>query len=148
MARLAVTKKIAAPPEQVFALATDLVTAADRFSAIESIERLTDGPFGIGTRWRETRRLMGQTATEELEVTAIDPPRSYTVESDSCGCRYVSRFECEWAGDVTTASFVIESHPTTLLARVMAPLGYLMQGAMRKMLAQDLADLRRAAEAE
>lgn len=152
MTRLVVTETIAAPPDQVFALATDLAGAADRVDGIESIELLTEGPFGVGTRWRETRQMFGKPATEEMEVAALEPGRSYTTEAASHGCRYVSGFTCKSDGEGTQASLFFEGHPTTLSARVlmivMAPLNWLMMRQVRKLLAEDLADLRRAAEAE
>ena len=145
MGPLVVSETIAAPPERVFALATDLHGAADRLSGIESIEVLTDGGFGVGTRWRETRKMMGKSATEEMWITACDPPRSYTAEAESCGCHYTSTLTFEPSGDETVVTFTFEGRPMTLLARLMAPLGTLMAGGLKKMIAEDLADLGRAA---
>lgn len=151
MTRLVVTETIAAPPDWVFALATDLAGAADRIDGIESLEVLTGGAFGVGTRWRETRQMFGKPSTEEMEVTAFEPDRYYTTEAASHGCRYVSRFMCEPIGDSTRASLFFEGHPATLGARVMvilmAPLNWLMRRQVRRLLAEDLAGLRRAAEA-
>ncbi len=151
MAPLSVTETIAAPCERVFALATDLAAAPERIAGIESVEMLSDGPFGVGTRWRESRKMMGKLATEEMWITACDPPRSYTAEAESCGCHYVSTLTFEPGGEstgqTTQATFTFEGRPTTLLARLMTPLQGLMVGSLRKMIAADLADLRRAAEA-
>ena len=36
------------------------------------IEVLTEGAFGIGTRWRETRKMFGKEGGELFEVTACD----------------------------------------------------------------------------
>ena len=40
------------------------------------IEILTPGPFGVGTRWREVRKMFGREAAETFTVTAIEPGRS------------------------------------------------------------------------
>ena len=86
MADMKLDRAIAAPPERVWAVITDLGGAADVMSGIDSVERLDDGAgFGVGTRWRETRTLFGRQATEILEVTAVDAGRSYTVEAESRG---------------------------------------------------------------
>lgn len=153
MTRLTVTETIAAPPEQVFALATDLAGAADRIGGIESLEVLSDGPFGVGTRWRETRQMFGKASSEEMIVTAFESDRAYTTEATSCGCRYVSGFACGPTADgATLASRTFEATPITMAARVMttlmAPLVGRMNRQLQAMLAADLADLRRAAEAK
>lgn len=147
MRPIVVTQRIAAPQARVFEIAADLPGAPDRIAGIESVELLTDGPFRVGTRWRESRRMMGKLATAEMEISACDPPRSYTAEAESCGCHYVSTLTFEPEGESTIATFSFEGRPTTLLARMMTPLQGLMAGSLRKMIAGDLADLRRAAEA-
>lgn len=144
---LKVTERIAASPERVFGLATDLAGAPQRVEGIDSVELLTDGPFGVGTRWRETRTMMGKSATEEMWITAFEPDRSYTAEAESCGCHYTSVLTCEPDGEGTLLTFTFDGQPLTLACRLMAPIGWLMKGQVRKMLAADLADLRRAAEA-
>ena len=41
------------------------------------------GPLGVGTRIREQRSLMGRVLDNELEVTAYDPPRRFTLKGRS-----------------------------------------------------------------
>ncbi len=144
---LTITESVAAPPERVFGLATDLAGCAERVAGIDSVEVLTDGPFAIGTRWRETRTMMGKRATEEMWITALEPGRSYTAEAESCGCHYTSVLTCEPDGEGTRLSLTFEGQPLTLTSKLLSPLGWLMKGQVRSMLAADLADLRRAAEA-
>lgn len=146
MKPIVLTERIAAPRNVVFALATDMSRAVDVYSGIEAIEPLDDEPMGIGYRWRETREIMGRQATEELEITHYDPEGSYTAESDSCGCRYTATLRCDPVGDETLTTLEVTSRPNTFLAKLMAPLGAIMAGPMKKALAQDLADLKRAAE--
>lgn len=152
---LLVTEEIAAPPEAVFALATDLVSASDRICGIESIDLLSEGPFGVGTRWRETRLMRGKRATETMWITAFEPGRSYTAEAESCGCHYTSVLTCEPTGEGeaarTVVSYRFSGQPQTFVARVMLVLMTPVSGMMTRMihqcLADDLADLRRVAEA-
>jgi hypothetical protein len=92
MANFSLTKRVEAPPETVFDVATDLEHAAEHVRGIEKIELLTPGPVGVGTRWRETRKMMGHESTETLEVTEFDRPRSYTVGCNSCGCYFETQF--------------------------------------------------------
>jgi hypothetical protein len=138
-----------APLETVFDVATDLDRAAERIRGIESVEILTPGPMGRGTRWRETRKMMGHQSTETLEVVAFDPPRSYSVGCDTCGCCMRSTFQFEPKGDATVVKLDVGMEARTLFAKLMSPLGNLMFGkTMRKCLDNDLEDIKRAAESQ
>ena len=116
--------------------------APQRISGIVSVELLTDGPMREGTRWKETRKMMGKEATETMWITRFDPPRCYVAEAESCGTHYVSTLSFEQAGGGTRVTMSFEGRPVTLLAKLLsAPMGWMMKGAVRKMIAQDLADL-------
>ncbi len=147
MASVSASTRIAAPVDSVFALFTDLENAPGRIKGIKRLEKLTPGPVGVGTRFRETRVFMGREATEEMEFTGFEPNRSYTVGCQSCGCVYSSVFRFEPDGnEATRVTMDFEGRPVTLTAKLMAPLGWLMKGTLRKCLQQDLEDLRAAAE--
>lgn len=71
-----------APPERVFAGLTDLDAARDWMEGFVRIEKRTDGPFGVGTVWRETRKMFGREATEEFDVVEVDAPRRLALHVD------------------------------------------------------------------
>ncbi len=147
MAKFSLSTHIAAPPDVVFPLLSDLQHAAENISGIEQLEILTDGPMDVGTRFRETRTMFGKQATEEMLVTAFDEPHGYTVECDSCGAHYVAAYELIpdiWG---TTVNLEVDCHATTLLAKAMTPLSLLMMGPMKKCMAADVDDIKRLAEA-
>ena len=52
------------PPDRVFAALTDLARGAEWRPGFLGIERLTEGDFGVGTEWRETRKVFGRTALD------------------------------------------------------------------------------------
>ena len=84
--RIEASRVVNAPPEAVWAIVTDLAETANVIEAIESIEVLQGpDPLAVGTRWRESRTMFGKTASEEMEVTELDPGRSYTVEAGGRG---------------------------------------------------------------
>lgn len=153
MADLSVSELIAAPTPRVYALATDLARAAEHIDGIDKIELLSEGPFGPGTKWRETRTMMGKSATEVLEITAAAAPESpadagsYTAECESCGAHYWSTFTFTPEGEGTRVTMSWRWKTVSLMARLMSPLSVLMMGSVKKMIAQDLADLKRVAEA-
>jgi uncharacterized membrane protein len=143
-----VRRHVAAPVERVWSLATDLAGAPAVMSGIDSVEVLTPGPFAVGTRWRETRTMMGRSATEEMTVTAVDPGRGYTVEAESSGVRYVSTFAFAEAADGgTDVRMSFGGTPSSAVARVLvAVTGPLARRSVAKALDRDLADLAAAAE--
>ncbi|WEL92246.1 SRPBCC family protein, partial [Tsukamurella tyrosinosolvens] len=79
--RITSTVTVAAPRTAVFAAFADIENAPARMSGIESVDFVSDVRTGLGTRGRETRRMYGRAATEEMEITAFDAPSGYTVEA-------------------------------------------------------------------
>jgi len=77
-----VTESLPGEPERVFQALTDLDGAADWMPGFVRIEKLTEGSFGVGTEWRETRKMFGREATEQFEVTAYEPPRRIGLRVD------------------------------------------------------------------
>ena len=80
--RFSSATEIAATPERVYACLTDLEGCGAWMSGLVHIERLTDGPFAAGSRWREVRRVMGREGGEVFEVIAADRPHGMTLYVD------------------------------------------------------------------
>ena len=151
MASVKVSVTIAAPVERVFEVMTDLENAPNRVSGIKSLELLTPKPVGSGTRFRETRVMFGKEATEEMEITRFDPPRSYTVEAESHGTHYTSVLTFTPRGNspqpMTDVDMTFEGRPLTTMSKVMgAVMMPFFRKACEKAMAQDLHDLKKAIE--
>jgi carbon monoxide dehydrogenase subunit G len=80
--RFEVRTTIEAEQDRVFRAITDLENASEWMEGLISIERTTQGGYGVGTAWRETRKVMGKEATEHFEVVAHDPPRHLGLRMD------------------------------------------------------------------
>ena len=131
----------------MFEVFTDIPKAAERIPGITKLEMLSEGPFRIGTRWREPRVVMKKEATEEMGVTGFDPPHSYEVEAESHGTHYDTRFEFTPDGDGTPVTWTFRGTPLTFGAKVVAVVfGPLFKGMMMKMLMADLEALREVCE--
>lgn len=146
MSNFTITKHIDVLPEIVFKVATDFASASEHIQAIDNVELLTDGPVQVGTRFRETRKLFGKEATEEMTVTEFTPPKRFTLETESCGCHYVCRHHLIHDIAGTLFKLEIETQAKTFMAKMMSPLSKLMSGSMRKIIEADLEDLKRVAE--
>lgn len=144
---MTVRRRVEAPVDRVWAIATDLPGASDVLSNVVRVEMLSAGPFAVGTRWRETRRMFGKEATEEMWVTACDPSRAYTVESESHGARYVSTFAFTPTDGATDVSLTFGAQPRGRVQRVVAGVfGGVMARSVARQLEHDLADIATAAE--
>lgn len=150
MRELTVSHEVAAEPESVWAIITDLDAFERTVSAVEKVERLDDGEgFGVGTRWRETRTMFGRTATEEMEVTSIEDGRSYVTEADSHGAHYRTVMTVEPSGsDGARLSTTFGAEPHGMVTKVVAAtVGRFFERATRKALEKDLAEIGTAAQA-
>lgn len=78
--------------------------------------------------------------------SAFEAPTTYTVEADSCGAHFVSTYTLREVAGTTTLRLEIRTQPNTFFAKLMSPLGLLMAGSMKKLMAKDNADIKRAAE--
>jgi uncharacterized protein YndB with AHSA1/START domain len=141
-------RRIKAPIGRVWSAATDVSGAATRMSGVEHIELLSDGPFAVGTRWRETRTAAGPPATEELVVTECVPPRRFVVEGTSGGARFRSTTTFRAVGSDTVVDVAFEAPPPSVTARLVgALLGVLAARTVIATLNRDLDDLARWCEA-
>lgn len=145
-----VRRDVAAPASRVWEVLTDLRNAPEHIGGIVAVEVLDgDDGFAPGTRWRETRRMFGREAVEEMTVTAVDPGRSYTVEATSHGAHYTTVMAVEPTADLSSrVTMTFGATTDGLVARVLSnTVGRLAARATRRMCEEDLADIARAAEA-
>ena len=149
---LTVRRRVEAAPAEVWAVVTDLDHAVEHLSQVTGLRRLTDGPYAIGTGWRETRRMMGRTETQELWVVANDPGRSTVTEATHGGARYRTEITLEpLDGDAATQLSVRFSgrgpEPIGLGRVALKVIGPLALRMTERTLRIELDDIARAAEA-
>lgn len=143
------TQHIKAGPEKVWAVISDIPGSAGTLSGIDSVQLLSEGPYGEGTRWKETRTMMGKQETVEMWVSQADPPRSTTVKALQGGADYTSRFTLSDrdGGTDLTLTFGAEVLKPSFLSKVgMALFGKIGMSMTRKALAKDLTEIAEKAE--
>lgn len=153
------TQHIKAPADKVWAVVSDIPGSAATLSGIDSVQMLTGGPYAEGTRWKETRTMMGRSETMELWVAQCEPPSpgrdggtrggSTTVKARQGGADYTSRFalaERDGGTDLTLTFGAEVINPTRLSRIMMAVFGPIGMRITRKALAKDLAEIAAKAE--
>lgn len=142
-------EEINAPPERVVAALTDIEAWHKWMPNLVRAEKLSDGPFGKGTRWRETRRMFGKEAAEEFEVVSFDPPRGLELFVDGTKgaskrgeYRFKYRFE-----DVGGRTRMTVDGAITGMGPLGDALGFFFKGVFRKAIAKDHQALRKFVEA-
>ena len=149
MASVTVTEHIRAPREQVFAKLIDYENFPDFISAITSVELLTEGEIGVGTRFRETRVMFGKEASEEMEIVEFERPSRLVYTAASHGCSYRSTHELTEKDGGTELSMTFEGRGVSFMGKVMSGLmGWMMKSACRKAIVKDFADLKSALEGD
>ncbi|MFY0530569.1 SRPBCC family protein [Archangium gephyra] len=135
-----VRKEIAASPERVFSALKDLDAASKWMPNLVGIEKLSPGKFGVGTKWRETRRMFGREAGEFFEVTGLEPNKSLELYVDgtqgsSKRGHYRFRYRLEPAGGKTALTMEAEIGGMGFLLELF---GRLMLGSFKKAIVSDL----------
>ena len=141
-----VTRELAASPHELFRAMTNLDDAGRWMPGFVGIQRLgTPGELTTGSRWRETRRMLGKEATEEFEVLELSPPTKLRLRVD--GSRGASG-----AGEYLFTYTLVPTVLGTLvtldgeirgLAGVMGVMGRVFTGVYKRACARDLDALGR-----
>ena len=145
---LQVDIEIEKPKQDVWRLITDIENCAGFISGIEKVEILEKPATGItGLKWKETRTVFGKTAQETMWITGAVENQFYETRAESHGSIYKSRMALESAGESTRLSMTFEGIPQSSGAKIMWLLtGFLFKGATKKLLQQDLVDIKKFLE--
>jgi carbon monoxide dehydrogenase subunit G len=146
MATVTVSNQIGAPVHRVFQFFTDIEGGTPHVSGIKKIEMLSPGHFGLGTRWRETRDVLGLPDSAEMEVTSFERDKTYTITHSKAGVRIDTVFWFEPAGDGTKVTVEFEIDTAGLPPGLLAPLNWAIAGKVRDVIGHDLSDLKTSLE--
>ena len=146
MATITVANQIAAPVHRVFDFFTDIGSGSAHVAGIKKIEMMTPGRFGLGTKWLETREVLGITDSAEMEVTSFERDRTYTITHHKGGVRIDTVFWFKPVNDATNVTVEFEIESDGLPPGLLAPLNWAIAGKVRDVLGHDLADLKTSLE--
>jgi carbon monoxide dehydrogenase subunit G len=122
------TEHIARTPEDVFAVLADPTRATAFLENIVGSEKLTDGPIGVGTTFRETRVVGGKQASADLVISVYEPHTRVGIatEAEGIAVEYVYLLAPENGGTRLTWTCELEARG---LRRMMLPM---VAGIMKK----------------
>ena len=146
MTPMTVTDILAAPVDDVFKAFTDLEHQAGRVSGIRGIEVLTTGGFRLGTRWRETREVLGRVDDAEMEVTQYEQNKGYTITHEKAGVRIDTVFAFAPAGDGTSVSITFSLENQGLPPGLLTPVTWARACKVKDALGKDLTDMKKSIE--
>jgi uncharacterized protein YndB with AHSA1/START domain len=139
-----VVRRIDAPVERVFDVVSDISQFSQAIPHIVRVELLSERRSGVGTRFRETRRMGGREASTELEVTEYEPPQRVRIVSDTHGTIWDTVFTTTGVGGGTELRMVMDARAHKLLPRLLNPLVMWM---IRKAIAGDMDAVKAYCEA-
>jgi uncharacterized membrane protein len=142
MTTVTVAAEIAAPVDRVFEVFTDLEHSAARIANIRKIELLTVGGLRLGARWLETREVLGREDAAEMEITAYERNRTYTITHHKAGARIDAVFTFTPNGDRTTVRVEFDLQSGGLPPGTLAPVRWAIADKVRDVIGHDLADLK------
>jgi uncharacterized protein YndB with AHSA1/START domain len=132
---------IARPVEEVFDYLADARNEPAWLPGAERVEKLTDGPVGLGTRFRGRYARAGEV---ELELVAYERPARVTFRASSRIVEFDDAVELSARGDATELRAVMLARPRGVM-RLFEPL---MARTMRRQFAANWAFLRDRLEAD
>ncbi len=146
MATVTVSNVVAGSVEEVFKHFIDVEHGPEHVSGIKKVEMLTTGPIHLGSRWRETRDVLGRLDSAEMEVTAFERNRMYTITHHKGGVRIDTTFWFEPLASGTQVKVEFDLEAGGVPPGFLAPLGWAIAGKVENVLRHDLADLKHSVE--
>ena len=136
MTKITVNRTIRASQDLVFRTVADATLFAKAVPHVVKIAYLSDIKTGVGTRFRETRKMGNRETTTELRVTEYAENEYIRLVADSHGTIWDSLFTIEpLADEKTRLTLTMKAKPQKLLPRFLTPF---FKNTMTKALANDM----------
>jgi carbon monoxide dehydrogenase subunit G len=112
---------IAKPPNEVFDLISNPANGSKFLENIKECKKLTDGPIGVGSKFRETRLMDGKEASTDLRVSAYEPPAHVGISSEVEGIKVEYHYHLAAEAGGTRVRWVCELEASGL-RKMMLPM--------------------------
>jgi uncharacterized protein YndB with AHSA1/START domain len=124
--------------EEVFAFLADFENIPRWNYAIDDTSKISAGPVGVGTRYRQARSIPSR-STEYFEVTVFEPARRLAVRGQIGPFPATITYQLAAAADATTLVNDVELDPSEARLRLLAPLA---TSRIRSAVARNLGKLK------
>jgi len=142
--KVKVNLEIEGRKDRIWEVITDIEHSKDFISGIQKTEILERPSEGIiGLKWKETRRIYNQQATEIMWITDAVQNKSYTTRAESHGSVYISHFEIMDKVEKCLLDMSFEGQPNSFFAKISSLIfGKMMMKSTEKALLKDLQDIK------
>jgi hypothetical protein len=131
----------------VWNVITNIENAAKTINGIHKIEVVEKPANGIvGLKWRETRMYFGKPATVEILITDAVENEFYKTRAESDGYLFLSTMSISESSDGITLTSSHDYKPQSVVAKLKSVSMFLFKGMIKKILQQDLNDIKSAVE--
>lgn len=92
------------PQQEVFDFMSNFENDAQWQSGLVSTKRISDGPIGVGSTWRQASKFLGREIEFDIEMISYDPPHQVGGKSISgpFPVESTSKFEAQDGGTLLT----------------------------------------------
>ena len=132
---------------KVWEVISNIENSNNFITGIEKIEILEQkGKEFKGLKWKETRTMFGQTATEIMWITDSKENESYSTRAESHGAIYITEFKLQENDGTTELSMNFSSKSVTIKAKLLSIMFFIFMGSTKKAFMDDLIDIKAAVE--
>jgi uncharacterized protein YndB with AHSA1/START domain len=132
------TVTIQRPAEEVFAFLADFENIPTWNYAIDETRKISAGPVGVGTRYRQTRSVPSR-SVEGFEVTVFEPARRLAMHGQIGPFRATISYELEARAGETRLVNSVQLEASQTVLRLAAPLA---TPRIKAAVARNLGELR------
>jgi len=130
------------PVKDVFAFITNPANMPKWNSAVVSMEQITPGDVGLGTKFKSVGEMLGRRIEGEMEVIAFEPDSKYGFQMNAGPVQVNVTLGFKTVGTGTKLSLNAQGNPGGLF-KLAEPV---MQGRVKSMMEENLARLKSVLE--
>ena len=133
---------------EIWHVITAIENARETISGIDRVEILERPASGlVGLKWEETRTMFGKAATEIMWITEAVENEFYNTRAESHGCIYTCAMRISETEHGCHLTMTHHTQPKSILAKLLVfPMGLMFKGSLRKVMLQDLIEIKAAVE--
>jgi len=130
------------PVKDVFAFVTNPANMSKWNSAVVSMEQITPGAVGLGTKFKNVGEMMGRRIEGEMQVVAFEPDSKYGFQMNAGPMQVNVTLSFKTVGTGTKLSLNAQGNPAGLFKLAEG----VMQGRVKSMMEENLARLKSVVE--